>query len=327
MSTEDAGFDLARRRVWIAGHNGMVGSALVRRLAREDCEIVTVDRAAVDLRRTAEVEAWIGETRPDVVVMAAARVGGILANDSYPADFIYDNLMIEANVIDAAHRFDVAKLLFLGSSCIYPKHAPQPMAESAMLTGPLEPTNQWYAVAKIAGIKLCQAYRRQHGRDFIAAMPTNLYGPGDNFDLAAGHVVPGLIAKTHAAKESGAATLEVWGTGKPRREFLFVDDAADALVHLLKVYSGDVHVNIGCGEDIAIAELAGLICEVVGYDGTLDFDASKPDGTPRKLLDVSRLAGLGWAARTPLREGLASTYDWFLAHAGEGARRAMGATR
>ena len=326
MSTEDAGFDLARRRVWIAGHNGMVGSALVRRLAREDCEIVTVDRAAVDLRRTAEVDAWIGETRPDVVVMAAARVGGILANDSYPADFIYDNLMIEANVIDAAHRFDVAKLLFLGSSCIYPKHAPQPMAESALLTGPLEPTNQWYAVAKIAGIKLCQAYRRQHGRDFIAAMPTNLYGPGDNFDLAACHVVPALIAKTHAARESGATTLEVWGTGKPRREFLYVDDAADALVHLLKVYSGDDHVNVGCGEDIAIAELAGLICEVVGYDGALDFDASKPDGTPRKLLDVSRLAGLGWTARTPLREGLALAYDWFLAHAGKGARRVVGAT-
>ncbi len=327
MSTEDAGFDLARRRVWIAGHNGMVGSALVRRLAREDCEIVTVDRAAVDLRRTAEVEAWMGETRPDVVVMAAARVGGILANDSYPADFIYDNLMIEANVIDAAHRFDVAKLLFLGSSCIYPKHAPQPMAESAMLTGPLEPTNQWYAVAKIAGIKLCQAYRRQHGRDFIAAMPTNLYGPGDNFDLATCHVVPALIAKTHAARESGATTLEVWGTGNPRREFLYVDDAADAIVHLLKVYSGDDHVNIGCGEDIAIAELAGLICEVVGYDGALRFDASKPDGTPRKLLDVSRLASLGWTARTPLGEGLARAYDWFLEHAGEGARRAMGATR
>ncbi|MCH9019926.1 MAG: GDP-L-fucose synthase [Proteobacteria bacterium] len=326
MSTEDAGFKLARRRVWVAGHNGMVGSALVRRLAREDCEIVTVDRAAVDLRRTAEVEAWMGETRPDVVVMAAARVGGILANDSYPADFIYDNLMIAANVIDAAHRFDVAKLLFLGSSCIYPKHAPQPMAESALLTGPLEPTNQWYAVAKIAGIKLCQAYRRQHGRDFIAAMPTNLYGPGDNFDLAACHVVPALIAKTHAARESGATTLEVWGTGKPRREFLYVDDAADALVHLLKVYSGDDHVNIGCGEDIAIAELAGLICEVVGYDGALRFDAGKPDGTPRKLLDVSRLAGLGWTARTPLREGLALAYDWFLAHAGEGARRAIGAT-
>ena len=326
MSTEDAGFELARRRVWIAGHNGMVGSALVRRLAREDCEIVTVDRAAVDLRRTADVEAWMGETRPDVVVMAAARVGGILANDSYPADFIYDNLMIEANVIDAAHRFDVAKLLFLGSSCIYPKHAPQPMAESALLTGPLEPTNQWYAVAKIAGIKLCQAYRRQHGCDFIAAMPTNLYGPGDNFDLAACHVVPALIAKTHAARESGATTLEVWGTGKPRREFLYVDDAADALVHLLKVYSGDDHVNIGCGEDIAIAELAGLICEVVGYDGALRFDAGKPDGTPRKLLDVSRLAGLGWTARTPLREGLALAYDWFLAHAGEGARRAIGAT-
>ncbi len=280
MSTEDAGFALARRRVWIAGHNGMVGSALVRRLAREDCEIVTVDHAAVDLRRTADVEAWMDETRPDVVVMAAARVGGILANDSYPADFIYDNLMIAANVIDAAHRFDVAKLLFLGSSCIYPKHAPQPMVESAMLTGPLEPTNQWYAVAKIAGIKLCQAYRRQHGRDFIAAMPTNLYGPGDNFDLAAGHVVPALIAKTHAAKAGGATTLEVWGTGKPRREFLYVDDAADALVHLLAVYSGDDHVNIGCGEDIAIAELAGLICEVVGYDGALRFDAAKPDGTP-----------------------------------------------
>ncbi len=326
MSTEDTRFELAGRRIWVAGHGGMVGSALVRRLAREDCAIVTVDHATLDLRNTAEVEAWVGETRPDVVVMAAARVGGILANDSYPADFLYDNLMIEANVIDAAHRVDVAKLLFLGSSCIYPKHAPQPMAEAALLTGPLEPTNQWYAVAKIAGIKLCQAYRRQHGRDFIAAMPTNLYGPGDNFDLASSHVVPALIAKTHAAKQSGAKTLEVWGTGTPRREFLYVDDAADALVHLLKVYSGDDHVNVGCGEDVTVAELAGLVCEVVGFDGELRFDTSKPDGTPRKLLDVSQLTGLGWTAQMPLREGLALTYDWFLAHADESARRATGST-
>ncbi|MFQ5958070.1 MAG: GDP-L-fucose synthase family protein [Alphaproteobacteria bacterium] len=314
-------FALAGRRVWVAGHTGMVGSALVRRLSRADCELVTVDHATLDLTRQADVEAWMAEAHPGGVVIAAARVGGILANDSYPADFIYDNLMIEANIIHAAHTIGVNKLLLLGSSCIYPKLAPQPIPESALLTGPLEPTNEWYALAKIAGIKLCQAYRRQHGRDFISAMPANVYGPGDNFDLETSHAVAALIAKAHAAKVAGARALEVWGTGKPRREFLYVDDLADALVHLLEVYTGAETVNVGCGEDVTIAELARLVCEVAGFDGALDFDTSKPDGTPRKLLDVSRLAALGWSARTSLRDGLALTYDWYCAHLDEGVRR------
>ncbi len=307
-------FDLAGKRVWVAGHKGMVGSALVRRLATENCEILTAGHGELDLARQADVEAWVAGQRPDAVIMAAARVGGILANDSYPADFLYDNLAIETNVIHAAHKADVAKLLFLGSSCIYPKLAPQPIPESALLTGPLEPTNQWYAIAKIAGIMLCQAYRRQHGRDFISATPTNLYGPGDNFDLTSSHVAPALMAKAHAAKTAGAATLEVWGTGQVRREFLHVDDAADALVHLLKTYSGFDHVNVGTGEDVTIAELAQLICQVVGFAGELRFDTSKPDGTPRKLLDVSKLGALGWSARTSLRDGLASTFEWFCTH-------------
>ena len=323
MKADGGRFDLAGRRVWVAGHSGMVGSALTRRLAREDCEVVFADRAALDLRRQGDVEAWVGDMRPAAIVIAAARVGGILANDSYPADFIYDNLVVETNIIHAAHAVGAAKLLFLGSSCIYPKHGPQPIPESSLLTGPLEPTNQWYAVAKIAGIKLCQAYRRQYGRDFISAMPTNLYGPGDTYDLATSHVVPALVAKAHAAKTAGARLLEVWGTGKARREFLFVDDAADALVHLLKTYSGDEHVNVGCGEDVTIAELARLVCEVVGFEGGLRFDTSKPDGTPRKLLDVSRLAALGWSAKTPLREGLERAYEWFRAnHGGRSASAA-----
>ena len=312
---------LAGRRLWVAGHTGMVGSALVRRLSREDCELVTVDHAALDLTRQADVEAWMAEASPDVVVIAAARVGGILANDTYPADFIYDNLMIEANVIRAAHAIGVAKLLLLGSSCIYPKLAPQPIPESALLTGPLEPTNEWYALAKIAGIKLCQAYRRQHGRDFISAMPTNLYGPGDNFHLETSHAVAALIVKAHTARVSGARSLEVWGTGKPRRQFLYVDDLADALVHLLEVYSGDEAVNVGCGEDVTITELARLVCEVVGFEGELAFDTAKPDGTPRKLLDVSRLTALGWTAKTSLSDGLALTYDWYRDHLEGGVRR------
>ena len=319
MATER--LTLAGRRLWVAGHTGMVGSALVRRLSREDCELVTVDHAALDLTRQADVEAWMAEASPDVVVIAAARVGGILANDTYPADFIYDNLMIEANVIRAAHAIGVAKLLLLGSSCIYPKLAPQPIPESALLTGPLEPTNEWYALAKIAGIKLCQAYRRQHGRDFISAMPTNLYGPGDNFDLETSHAVAALIVKAHTARVSGARSLEVWGTGKPRREFLYVDDLADALVHLLEVYSGDEAVNVGCGEDVTITELARLVCEVVGFEGELAFDTAKPDGTPRKLLDVSRLTALGWTAKTSLSDGLALTYDWYRDHLEGGVRR------
>lgn len=320
MPADRPPLELAGRRVWVAGHSGMVGSAVVRRLGRESCEIITADHAALDLRRQAEVEAWLADARPEVVVVAAARVGGILANDSFPADFIYDNLMIEANIIHAAHACGVNKLVFLGSSCIYPKHAPQPMAEQALLTGPLEPTNEWYAVAKIAGVKLCQAYRRQHGCDFISAMPTNLYGPGDNFDLQASHVVPALIAKVHAAKEAGAPSFEVWGTGRPKREFLYVDDLADALVHLLAVYSDADPVNVGCGEDLTIADLAREVCSVVGFDGELRFDTTKPDGPPRKLLDVTRLTTLGWSPHTALRDGLRLTYDWYLARLNGGGR-------
>jgi GDP-L-fucose synthase len=311
----DARYPLVGRRVWVAGHGGMVGAALVRRLAREECEILTVGRAQVDLRRQGEVEDWLAEARPEAVVVAAATVGGILANDSRPAEFIYDNLAIETNVIHGAWRSGVEKLLFLGSSCIYPREAPQPMTEEALLTGPLEPTNQWYAVAKIAGLKLCQAYRREHGCDFITAMPTNLYGPGDNFDLASSHVVAALMRKAHDARVAGDDTLAVWGTGRPRREFLYVEDLADALVFLLQNYSGEQHVNVGTGKDIAIGELAALIAEVVGFSGTLAFDPSKPDGTPRKLLDVSRLSALGWTPSTSLRDGLTATYRWYCENA------------
>ncbi|HEX6102558.1 MAG TPA: GDP-L-fucose synthase, partial [Alphaproteobacteria bacterium] len=294
MTASNRTYELAGKRVWVAGHRGMVGAALVRRLDREGCEILTVTRTEVDLRRQSEVEDWVNAARPHAVFLAAATVGGILANDTRPAEFIYDNLVIETNIIHAAWTARVEKLLFLGSSCIYPKLAPQPMREDALLTGPLEPTNQWYAVAKIAGIKLAEAYRRQYGADFISAMPTNLYGPGDNFELKGSHVVPALIAKTHAAKESGAKQFEIWGTGKPRREFLFVDDLADALVFLMRQYSGPEHVNVGTGSDVTIRELAELVRKVVGFEGGFRFDSSKPDGTPRKLLDVSKLAQLGW---------------------------------
>ncbi len=287
------GFGLTGKRLWVAGHRGMVGAAIVRRLAHEDCEILTVGRDTVDLRRQAETEDWMAEARPDAVFLAAATVGGIVANDTRPAEFIYDNLAIETNVIEAARRTGVKKLLLLGSSCIYPRLAEQPMAENALLTGALEPTNQWYALAKIAGIKLCQAYRRQYGLDFISAMPTNLYGPGDNFELESSHVVPALLRKTHEAKASGANSIEIWGSGTPRREFLYVDDCADALVHLMKVYSGEVHVNIGVGSDLTIRELAESIAKVVGFTGSFHYDTRKPDGTPRKLLDVSRLTALG----------------------------------
>jgi GDP-L-fucose synthase len=312
MLTPEVLFPLSGRRIWVAGHRGMVGSAVVRRLSGEGCEILTVPRSVLDLRRQADVEAWMSEVRPDAVVLAAATVGGILANDTRPAEFLYDNLTIAANVIDAACRAKVSKLLLLGSSCIYPRLAPQPMAEDALLTGPLEPTNQWYALAKIAGIKLCQAYRRQHGCDFISAMPTNLYGIGDNFDLKGSHVLPALLRKLHEAKETGRRVVEVWGTGTPMREFLYVDDLADGLVFLLKHYSGEEHVNVGSGSEISIADLTRLIAEVVGWEGELVFDATKPDGTPRKLLDVGRLAEMGWRSRTDLREGLALTYWWFL---------------
>ncbi len=285
----------------------MVGGALVRRLAGEDCEVLTATRAELDLRDAAAVRRWAADRRPDAVFLAAATVGGIVANDSRPADFLLDNLLIETSIVAAAHAADVEKLLFLGSSCIYPQLAPQPIREEALLTGPLEPTNQWYAVAKIAGIKLTQAFRRQHGRDMIAAMPTNLYGPGDNYDLTSSHVVPALIRKVDSAKRTGDP-VTVWGTGTPRREFMYVDDCADACVHLMQHYSGEEHVNVGTGEDLSIRALTELVMEVVGYRGEMVFDRSKPDGTPRKLMDGRRLAALGWRARTPLREGLERAY-------------------
>ena len=305
-------FTLKGKRIWVAGHRGMVGAATVRRLEAEDCKILTTGREDVDLRRQAEVEDWMAQARPDGIVLAAATVGGILANDTRPADFIYDNLAIETNVIEAARRVGVGKLLLLGSSCIYPRLAPQPMTEEALLTGALEPTNQWYAVAKIAGIKLCQAYRRQFGADFISAMPANLFGPGDNFDLESSHVAAALLRKAHEAKRGDADSLTIWGSGTPKREFLYVDDCADALVHLLAHYSGERHVNIGTGQDVTIRELAETIASVVGYRGAFRYDTTKPDGTPRKLLDVSRLRELGWTATTTLRDGLAKTYDWYV---------------
>ena len=304
-------YSLDGKRVWVAGHGGMVGSALVRRLAGEACQVITVSHAELDLRRQADVEAWLGEARPDAVFLAAATVGGILANDSRPAEFLYDNIAIEANVIDAAWRVGVEKLMLLGSACIYPRHAAQPIVEDAMLTGALEPTNQWYAIAKIAGIKLCQAYRRQYGADFVSAMPNNVYGPGDRFDAETSHVIPALMLKMHRAAETGAGRVEVWGTGTPRREFLHVDDLADALVFLMRRYSGADHINIGTGSDITIGELARIVARVVGYEGELAFDTSKPDGVPRKLLDGSRIGEMGWRATTGLEDGLAETYAWF----------------
>ncbi len=290
----------------------MVGAALVRRLARENCQVLTVDRATVDLSRQSDVEAWVNAARPDAVFVAAAKVGGILANNSYPADFIYQNLVIATNVIQAAHLFGVEKLVFLGSSCIYPKFAPQPITEESLLEGPLEPTNEWYAVAKIAGLKMCQAYRRQYGADFISAMPTNLYGYGDNFDLATSHVMPALIRKMHDAKIAHAKEMVMWGTGAPRREFLHVDDCADALVHLIKSYSQDQHVNIGSGSDISILELTRMIARIVGFNGDIVHDLSKPDGTPRKLMSAAKLRALGWAPGISLEDGIASTYRWYL---------------
>jgi GDP-L-fucose synthase len=306
-------YSLSGKRVWVAGHGGMVGSALVRRLSREDCCIQTVDRAQVDLRDQAKVRDWMTAARPQAIFLAAAKVGGISANDTYPADFLYDNLMIEANIIRSAHDIGVEKLMFLGSSCIYPKYAAQPIVEDALLTGPLEPTNEWYAVAKICGIKLVQAYRRQHGRDFISAMPSNLYGPGDNFDLQSGHVLPALIRKAHEAKLKGEAEIVIWGTGTPRREFLHVDDCADACVHLMKVYSGAEHVNVGSNDDISIIDLARLVCDVVDFVGAIGHDLSKPDGTPRKLMSANKIRALGWAPKIGLRAGIEGAYQAFLA--------------
>ncbi|NJD31275.1 MAG: GDP-L-fucose synthase [Gammaproteobacteria bacterium] len=305
-------------RVFVAGHRGLVGAAIVRRLRRDGFpNLVLRTHAELDLRSQADVDAFFAAERPEYVFLAAAKVGGIHANDTYPADFIRDNLQIQTNVIDAAWRYRAKKLLFLGSSCIYPKLAPQPLREDSLLTGPLEPTNEWYAIAKIAGIKMCQAYRRQYGFDAISAMPTNLYGPGDNFSLENSHVLPALMRKFHEAKRSGAAEVVVWGTGKPRREFLHVDDLADAVVFLMRNYSDEGLVNVGCGNDLTIRELAETVAKVVGFEGTLRFDTSKPDGTPRKLLDVSRLSAMGWKAQVPLPEGLASTYRWYLDHEGD----------
>lgn len=308
-------YSLAGKRVWVAGHRGMVGSAIVRRLAEEDCTVLTVGRDAVDLTRQAEVEDWMASERPVAVFLAAARVGGIHANNTYPADFLYDNLAIEANIIHAAHRLGVEKLLLLGSSCIYPREAPQPMTEEVLLTGPLEPTNEWYAIAKIAGIKLCQAYRRQHGCDFISAMPANLYGPSDNFHPENSHVPAALLRRFHEAKAAGADAVTVWGTGVSRREFLHVDDLADACVFLMKTWSGDSHVNVGTGKDITIADFARTVARTVGFAGRLEFDPSRPDGAPRKVMDVSRLSSMGWTAPTPLDDGLRHYYQWFLENA------------
>jgi GDP-L-fucose synthase len=305
-------YALAGKRVWVAGHRGMVGAALTRNLDKENCTILTVGRNELDLRDSVAVGAWMKANAPQAVILAAAKVGGIVANDSFPADFLFDNLAIENAIIHGAFVTGVEKLLFLGSSCIYPKFAPQPISENALLTGPLEPTNEWYAIAKIAGIKLCQAYRRQHGCDFISAMPTNLYGPGDNFDLTSSHVIPALIHKAHAAKAAGAQSVTIWGSGRPRREFLHVEDCANALTFLLKNYSGDGHVNVGSGSDLTIDELARSVMKAVGFDGILEHDMSKPDGTPRKLMSNEKLTTMGWSARISLEDGLNSTYEWAL---------------
>ncbi|QAU46400.1 GDP-L-fucose synthase [Bradyrhizobium guangzhouense] len=308
-----APFELKGKSVYVAGHRGMVGSAIVRRLARENVNLVTVDRREVDLCNQAAVFDWFARVRPQVIFLAAAKVGGIVANNTLRAEFIYDNIAIAANVIQAAHQNGAEKLMFLGSSCIYPKLAPQPLREDAVLTGPLEPTNEPYAIAKIAGIKMAEAYRSQYGSDFINVMPTNLYGPGDNYHPELSHVVAALIRRFHEAKESGAKSVVVWGTGTPRREFLYVDDMADACVHLMKNYSGSDLINIGTGEDVAIAEFARVVAGTVGYRGEISFDTSRPDGTPRKLLDVSRLDKLGWRATTPLHDGLKRAYEAYQA--------------
>ena len=307
----DLPYDLTGKRIYVAGHGGMVGKALVRALEKLDCQILISPRA-VDLRDSHQVDDWFAEHQPEVVIVAAAKVGGIMANDKFPADFLYQNLVIETNLIEAAHRAGVDRLLFLGSSCIYPKFAEQPIQENSLLTGPLEPTNEWYAVAKIAGIKLCQAYRKQYGRHYISGMPTNLYGPGDNFDLQSSHVIPALMRKAHEAKLAGQDTMEIWGTGTPRREFLHVDDCASACVHLLENYDGADHVNIGSGTDLPIFDLATMICDVVGFAGDVERDETKPDGTPRKLMAADRLREMGWAPSIELHDGLAATYRWFI---------------
>ena len=300
------------KRIYVAGHNGMVGSAICRALKGSDAVILTASSRTLDLRNQTAVNAWFAEHKPQLVFFAAAKVGGILANSTHPAEFIYDNLAMELNVIHAAYKQKAEKLLFLGSSCIYPKLAEQPITEDALLTGPLEPTNEWYAVAKIAGIKLCQAYAKQYGSNFITAQPTNLYGIGDNFDLESSHVLPALLYKFHVAKKSGAKEVNIWGSGTPLREFLYVDDLAQALLFLMQHYSRPEIINVGTGEDIAIKDLATLIGKIVGFEGTLQFDAAKPDGTPRKLLNVKKINTLGWKAKTPLEQGIRQTYEWFL---------------
>ena len=319
----DLDFPLEGARVFVAGHRGMVGSAIARALRQRSCEVLTAPRPGVDLRRQAEVECWMRSEQPDAVIVAAALVGGIWANSTRPAEFIYDNLAIQSAVIEGARRVGIGKLLFLGSSCIYPKMAMQPIEESALLTGPLESTNEWYAVAKIAGIKMCQAYRRQYGCNYISLMPTNLYGPGDDFDPQSAHVIPALMRKMHEGKVSGSEEVVVWGTGTPKREFLHVDDLADAAIYLMEAYSGEEHVNVGTGRDISICELAQMLKEVTGFSGLLTYDDSKPDGTPRKLLDVTRLDRLGWRAKIKLRGGLADTYRWFVGAADRKSRRAV----
>src|SRR6266508_142462 len=308
-------FHLADKRIFVAGHNGMAGSAMVRRLRQERCELLVAERRELELKRQEPTEAYLSSIRPDVVVMAAGRVGGIVANDTYPVDFLAENLAMELNCIRASHMAGVQKLLFLGSTCVYPKFAKQPMSEDQLLTGELEPTNQWYAIAKIAGIKLCEAYRRQYGSDFISVMPTNLYGPGDNYHPEHGHVVAALIRRFHEAKVADASTVVIWGTGTPRREFLYVDDFADACVFILKNYSASQFINIGVGEDITIAEFARTVADVVGFQGNITYDAARPDGMPRKLLDVSRLSAMGWKAKTSLRDGLRKAYSDFLTNA------------
>jgi GDP-L-fucose synthase len=309
-----AKFDLKGKRIWVAGHRGMSGSAIARRLEREDCEVVSVTHGELDLLNQAAVNAWMSKTKVDAVFLAAAKVGGILANSTRPAEFIYQNLVIETNVIEAARQTGVQKLLFLGSSCIFPRHAEQPMREEALLTGALEPTNESYAIAKIAGIKLCQAYRRQYGCDYISLMPTNLFGPGDRYDAQGGHVVAALIMKLHAAKVAGSRTVELWGTGTPRREFLYSDDLGDACVFAMKNYSGELFLNVGTGTDMTILELAERIAKVIGWQGEFVFDRSKPDGMPRKVMDVSRMAALGWTAPTSFDDGMREAYEWYVEH-------------
>ena len=320
-------FDLTDKLIWVAGQHGMVGSALMRRLEREPCALLRdPGRAVLDFRRQSEVEEWMASHRPQIVCLTAGRVGGMYANDAFPGDFLYDNLLIAVNVIHAAYRTGVEKFLFFGSSCIYPREARQPMPEEALLTGPLEATNEAYAVAKIAGIKLCQAYRRQHGCDFISAMPSNVYGPGDNFHPETSHVPAALLRRFHEAKMRGAREVVVWGSGTPRREFLYVDDLADAGLHLLRHYSADTHINIGAGYDITIAEFADEIKRCVGFDGRIVYDGSRPDGTPRKLLDTSRIQWLGWKPTTALKDGLRLYYDWFLSNQGKLRETVMEAT-